>query len=44
MIILGEKEQNNQSVSVRCRDAKEDKQDIGEMSLDELIEFVWEAK
>ena len=44
MIILGEKEQNNQSVSVRCRDAKEDKQDMGEMSLDELIEFVWDAK
>lgn len=44
MLILGEKEQNNQSVSVRCRDAKEDKQDMGEMSLDELVEFVWNAK
>lgn len=36
MIIVGEKEQNNHTVSVRCRDAEPEKQDMGEMSLAEL--------
>ena len=44
MIILGEKEQNNQSVSVRQRDAQEGNQDMGEMSLDELMKLIGEAK
>jgi len=38
--IVGENEQNNESVSVRQRDAEEDKQDMGEMSVDELIRLV----
>lgn len=37
IIIVGEKEQANGSVSVRMRDAEEDKQDLGEMKLDEFI-------
>lgn len=40
MIVVGEKEQNNQSVSVRQRDAREDKQDLGEMCIEQLIELV----
>ena len=34
MFILGEKEQQNGTVSVRQRDAEIDKQDLGEMKLD----------
>lgn len=37
MIILGEKELANGSVSVRQRDAADDKQDMGEMAIEELI-------
>ena len=37
MIILGEKELANGSVSVRQRDAEDDKQDMGEMAVEELI-------
>lgn len=37
MIILGEKELANGSVSVRQRDAQDDKQDMGEMAIEELI-------
>lgn len=37
MIILGEKELANGSVSVRQRDAEDDKQDMGEMAIEELI-------
>ncbi len=37
MIIVGEKEQQNHSVSVRQRDAEPDKQDMGEMNIDEFI-------
>jgi len=41
MLILGEKEEKNRSVSVRCRDAENDGekrgQDLGEMSVEELI-------
>lgn len=40
MIIVGENEQNNQSVSVRKRDAEIDKQELGEMSLESLMELV----
>ena len=40
MIIVGENEQNNQSVSVRKRDAEIDKQELGEMSLEYLMELV----
>ena len=36
MLIIGEKEQSNQSVSVRWCDAEQDKQDLGEMSVEEL--------
>lgn len=37
MIIVGEKEKNSKSVSVRQRDAFPDKQEMGEMQLDEFI-------
>lgn len=37
MIIVGEKEQQNGTISVRQRDAASDKQDMGEMQLNELI-------
>ncbi|MBQ7360631.1 MAG: threonine--tRNA ligase [Lachnospiraceae bacterium] len=40
MIVVGEKEQNNKSVSVRQRDAKEGNQDLGEMCIEQLIELV----
>jgi threonyl-tRNA synthetase len=40
IIILGEKEQANGSVSVRMRDAEIDKQDLGEMSVDEFVKLV----
>lgn len=37
MLIIGEKEQGNKTVSVRCRDAQPEKQDMGEMTLKEFI-------
>ena len=37
MVIVGKNEEQNQSVSVRQQDAQEDKQELGQMSLDELI-------
>lgn len=40
IIIVGEKEQNNRSVSVRKRDSVVEKQDLGEMELSELIELI----
>lgn len=40
MIIVGEKEQAGHTVSVRCRDAEEGKQDMGEMQLAELLELI----
>lgn len=40
MLILGEKEQANGSVSVRMRDAEEDKQDLGEMKVEELLSLL----
>ena len=36
MVIVGENEQKNGSVSVRCRDAEIEKQELGEMSLKQL--------
>ena len=38
MLILGEKEQANGTVSVRMRDAEADKQDLGEMMLEAFVE------
>lgn len=40
MVIIGEKEQANRTVSVRQRDADPDKQDMGEMSIDGLLELL----
>ncbi|MBO5056407.1 MAG: threonine--tRNA ligase [Lachnospiraceae bacterium] len=40
MIILGEKEQAAQNVSVRCRDAEEKQQDMGAMPLEEFISII----
>lgn len=40
MIIIGENEKKNMSVSVRQRDAEIDKQDMGEMSLEQVINLV----
>ena len=40
IIIVGEKEQENGTISVRSRDAEEGKQDLGEMQLQELIERI----
>lgn len=40
MVIVGEKEHANHTVSVRQRDANFGKQDIGEMSVDKLIESI----
>ena len=40
MIIIGEKEKNNMSVSVRQRDAERDKQDMGEMGLEQVVNLV----
>lgn len=37
MLIIGEKEQKNKTVSVRQRDAEEEKQDMGEMTLEEFM-------
>ncbi len=39
MAILGEKEQANGTISVRMRDAVEDKQDLGEMKIEELLKL-----
>ena len=40
MVIVGDNEQKNASVSVRQRDAEIDKQELGEMKLEQLIEMV----
>ena len=37
MLIIGEKEQENKTVSVRQRDAQTDKQDMGEITLEEFL-------
>ena len=36
LVILGEKEQASGTLSVRCRDAKEEGQDMGEMEMEEF--------
>ena len=41
MLIVGEKEQNNRTVSVRQRDADADRQDLGEMPLERLAELLY---
>ena len=40
MIIVGENEKNNMSVSVRQRDAELNKQDMGEMRLEQVVNLV----
>jgi len=40
MVIVGENEEKNGSVSVRQRDAEVDKQELGEMSPEQLVELV----
>ncbi len=40
IVIVGEKEQRENTVSVRQRDAEEDKQELGEMRLEDLVELV----
>ncbi len=40
MMIVGENEQNKELVSVRKRDGEIDKQDLGEMSLEDFVELV----
>ena len=40
MIITGENEKNNASVSVRQRDAERDQQDLGEMSLEQAVNLI----
>ena len=40
MIIIGEKEQNHHSISVRQRDAQTDQQEMGEMQLDRFVELI----
>ncbi|MDE7223781.1 MAG: threonine--tRNA ligase, partial [Acetatifactor sp.] len=42
MLIIGEKEQRNHTVSVRQRDAEADSQELGEMPLERLIEQIRE--
>ncbi|MDE7332858.1 MAG: threonine--tRNA ligase [Lachnospiraceae bacterium] len=42
MIIAGEKEQEGNSVSVRCRDGEKGRQDMGEMSLEEFFKMLKE--
>ena len=40
IVIIGENEEKNQIVSVRKRDAKTGKEDLGEISVEELVELV----
>ena len=42
MLILGEKEEGNRSVSVRCRDAAKNAQDLGEMAVEEFAALIAE--
>ncbi|MGN1148301.1 MAG: threonine--tRNA ligase [Lachnospiraceae bacterium] len=42
IIIVGEKEQNNHTISVRQRDGEPDKQDMGEMKLEVFVGMVKE--
>ena len=40
MVIVGEKEMANRTVSVRWRDAPEERRDQGEMPLEQLMEIL----
>lgn len=42
MLIVGEKEQQNKTVSVRCRDANSEQQDQGERFLSEIVKRIQE--
>lgn len=44
MVIIGEKEQEGSSVSVRCRDAERGRQDMGEMALEEFCNMLKENR
>lgn len=44
MIIIGEKEKSNKTISVRQRDAEPDKQEMGEMQLDRFVGIVKEGE
>lgn len=44
MIIVGKNEKNNMSVSVRQRDAELDKQNMGEISLEQVVNLVKRGK
>ncbi len=42
MLIVGEKEQENDTVTVRCRDGEEGRQDLGEMRVEEFVKAITE--
>ena len=44
IVIVGENEKNNESVSVRQRDAEIDKQELGEMKLGLFLDLVKEVE
>lgn len=44
MIIIGEKEKSNKTISVRQRDAEPNKQETGEMQLDRFVRIVKEGE
>ncbi len=44
MIIIGEKEKSNKTISVRQRDAEPNKQEMGEMQLDRFVRIVKEGE
>ena len=44
MIIVGEKEKSNKTVSVRQRDGEPDKQEMGEMKLEEFVRVLQQEK
>ena len=44
MVVIGEKEQEGSSVSVRCRDAERGRQDMGEMVLEEFCKMLKENR
>lgn len=42
MLIIGDKEQRNRTVSVRKRDVEPDRQDMGEIQLDKVVDMILE--
>ena len=44
MIIIGEKEKCNKTISVRQRDAEPEKQEMGEMQLGRFVSIMKEGK